>query len=218
MCVKSCGFSLLEVLSVVAIMVLLFGILTTVYFSTIRQGSEAQGLQSIRQVATAIVMYREQNDDWPHQSLDAITYGQSAGLKELMVTKLDQFKPAFQQWCDATCGCDWHSKVPTTYIHPFRRFPSVNGRDFSMYERLLLSYENPAILADRSIGSVDKRAVEIKFCDGALTGPYHRVGTDTSVRRMQSSFRLLNGNTTHIPWESFYVDDWPNYGIGMPTP
>ena len=88
-----------------------------------------------------------------------------------------------------------------------------------MYERLALSFDSPAILADRSIGSVNQEAVAIKWCDGALTGPYHRVGEDTSVKRLQTIFRTIPETyAIHVPWESFYVDGWPNYGIGMPTP
>ena len=196
---------MVELLVVVAILVVLFGLVSTAFIFAKRRATVADSMSNLRQVAAALVLYREQNEDWPRDRLDHIALGQESSFRALLRSKLDPFKPAYLQWYDDCMDNQaGQSEIPTSFHHPFRRFPGKAG-GFSLYEAMSARYERPAILADRTIGTFLSEPVERGVCDGAWDGPYHRVADDTSVRRMNTVYRR-EASAVGVDLQSFFID------------
>ncbi len=65
---KSAGFTLIELLTVIAIIAILTGLFTVSYLSVRQRGRDAQRKSDIKQLQSALELYRADNDSYPPTS------------------------------------------------------------------------------------------------------------------------------------------------------
>ncbi len=72
------GFTLIELLTVIAIIAILTGLFTVSYLTVRQRGRDAQRKSDIKQIQSALELYRSDNDSYPdNATFQALTCGQS---------------------------------------------------------------------------------------------------------------------------------------------
>lgn len=195
------GFTLVELLVVVAIIALLVGILIPVVANARRRGYQATDISNMRQIAFAIASYRQDHEYAPLELGDLIPSYVESG--DIFLSPTDPAAP--YGWWTATCNVDQYM-VPQTYVYlpgcgenPQSPITSDHPEMRDLYNR---SIEEPGwgILCCPVYMDVDERrwtmpqvvteageVVQVRvWVYDAAGGLQLRVAADGSLRRVQT--------------------------------
>lgn len=199
---KKSGFSLVELLAVIAIIVILAALLFPVFQSSQREGKLAASKNNMRQIAVAMQLYADDfNGFIPHTSFQNIEplfrYTKS---KEIFACPIDPYQPR-----GADAQNSWNSGARISYS-----FPPIFIR--SAFEDYHAAF-NPGVVAALHVG--EKVPWEFPFNSEHppslyYTGTYFVGRRDTSVARIPFRLRCFEnpesrqGVPTH--WDVFVTD------------
>jgi len=111
------GFTIIEMVVVIAIIALLAGIITPLVFNVLDEGNEAATRQEMANIRTAITRYYEHVNKWPPTWVTDGSGEAFSGLKMLAATKTNR---GFLLPCDS-------SGKPYSYTEPEAEYDSSKG-------------------------------------------------------------------------------------------
>lgn len=107
------GFTLIELLTVIGIIAVLTGLFTVSYLAVRQRGRDAQRKSNIKQMQSALELYRADNDSYPPSAtFQALVCGQTFTSPSGTVTYMNALP------CDPTTGGTYYyfRTSPTTYV------------------------------------------------------------------------------------------------------
>lgn len=211
---KNCrsGFTLLEILTVVAILALLFGIALPVYTQARRAGMRTETVSNLRQIGVQLAMYESDNDGMP-KSFEQLQASNHRLPDSLFLAKGDPFRKfgSLKRDCDNSL-----SLVPTSYDNNLD-WPDHMKQELEAFDA------NYGLIACRVYGNRTDyfQKAQANFCDNknfAFEGVLLRLRKDTSVQtaKLPLHWGVNPGSSRVGPLFSvydLYTDGHPHAGL-----
>ena len=206
------GFTLLEILTAIAILGLLMGRLLPVFTHARRAGMRSDTLSNLRQIGLALAMYESDHDDRMPRTFEALQASGYSLPEELFLAKADPFREFGSMARDCFAG---QTTVATSYDNNLD-WPEHLKQELEEYDG------NYGIIACRVYGNRTDyfRKAQTKFCayrSFAFEGVLLRLRRDTSVQtaKLPLHWAVQPGSTKPSPMFSvfdLYTDGFPQKG------
>ncbi len=180
------AFTLIEILTAITIIVLLSAIIFPVLARARLSGYKAESIAHLRQVGTAIELYRNDHDDQHgFGQLDPVVETGYLRTPQLLVSHTDAFDQGYGR---AVADC-LDTNNPTSLSTSYENLLFSK----SFYDYVKSVDENAAIVVDRTHGNVLMEADSTcKWVQFYYSGPILRLYEDTSVKIGQFSIYPRN--------------------------
>lgn len=194
------GFTLLECLVVIAIIGLLAALLFQVFgLAKIRSNMAVATLEG-RQIATALMMYKDTNEKYPHGDLSILVDSGYLTSSEILMAPGDPIKGGYYKRIIECQEPDISVKYPQSYEYYYLG----KGGPVETYVQMLSKLDsNPGVLALRIYGD---QFYPLDACEAVKTsmmfyGTMIRFREDTSAENTKFNLRYSDDGTT-ISWKA----------------